>query len=113
VGIKLGDSVVCLCVCLRWSLTGSMACATFRWSWECRERCCCGLVCLNSLYCIDTTAIWDGDGRSKAYLASTRSSTWLHIATNKSKNSFPPISISICIVPLRLNVFLLRIMRAR
>jgi hypothetical protein len=43
----------------------------------------------------------------------SRSSMWLHIATNRSKNNLPPISISICMVPLRLNVFRLRIMSAR
>lgn len=44
---------------------------------------------------------------------STKSSIWLLKATNKSKNSLPPISISICIVPLRLKVFRLRIIRAK
>lgn len=38
----------------------------------------------------------------------------LPMATNKSKKSGePPASISICIVPLRLNVLRLRMMRAR
>ena len=54
-----------------------------------------------------------GIEKCKAHLTSTRSSTWLHMATNKSKKSLPPISISICMVPLRLNVFRLRMMRAR
>jgi hypothetical protein len=42
------------------------------------------------------------------------SSTWLHKATNKSKKSWvPPFSISSCMVPLRLKVLRLRMMRAR
>jgi len=46
-------------------------------------------------------------------LRSSKSSMWLHMATNRSKNNLPPISISICMVPLRLNVFRLRIIRAK
>jgi len=46
-------------------------------------------------------------------LSCSTSSMWLHMATNKSKNNLPPISISICMVPLRLKVFRLRIIRAR
>jgi hypothetical protein len=44
---------------------------------------------------------------------STRSSMWLDKATKRSKNNLPPISISICMVPLRLKVFRLRIIRAK
>lgn len=45
---------------------------------------------------------------------SVMSSTWLHSATNRSKNNLlPPISISICMVPLRLKVLRLRMIRAR
>lgn len=66
---------------------------------------------------------------------STMSSTWLHIATKRSKNLnqlskkidsnvryrgnmtahnlLPPSSISICMVPLLLKVLRLRIIRAR
>jgi len=43
----------------------------------------------------------------------SRSSIWLHMATNRSKNILPPISISICMVPLRLNVLRLRMIKAR
>lgn len=38
---------------------------------------------------------------------------WFTIATNKSKNSLPPASISACMVPLRLNVCRLRTISAR
>ena len=55
---------------------------------------------------------WLGSGYS--YVMSTISSTWLHIATNRSKNNLlPPISISICMVPLRLKVLRLRIISAK
>lgn len=50
----------------------------------------------------------------KTYAALERSSTWLHMATNKSKNSWvPPFNISSCIVPLFLKVLRQRMMRAR
>ncbi len=53
----------------------------------------------------------DGD---ETYAAFEMSSTWLHRATNKSKKSWlPPLSISSCMVPLRLKVLRLRMMRAR
>jgi len=35
-----------------------------------------------------------------SWILSSRSSMWLHIATNRSKNNLPPISISVCMVPL-------------
>jgi len=43
----------------------------------------------------------------------SRSSMWLHIATKRSKNILPPVSISICMVPLRLKVRRERMMSAR
>lgn len=58
----------------------------------------------------------------RALDASMTSSRWLHMATNRSKKSFPlpspytslpHFSISACIVPLRLNVLRQRMMRAR
>ncbi len=57
-----------------------------------------------------------------ALLASMTSSRWLHMATNRSKNNFPPpspyappphFSISACMVPLRLKVLRHRMMSAR
>jgi hypothetical protein len=44
---------------------------------------------------------------------SVKSSIWFAIATNRSKNMRPPLSISTCIVPLRLKVLRLRIIKAR
>jgi hypothetical protein len=38
---------------------------------------------------------------------------WLTIATKRSKNSRPPRSISICMVPERLKVLRLRMIKAR
>lgn len=52
-------------------------------------------------------------GLEGSYRISVRSSMWLHIATNRSKNILPPCSISICMVPLLLKVLRLRMMRAR
>jgi hypothetical protein len=58
----------------------------------------------------------------RALLASMTSSRWLHMATNRSKNSFPlpspytslpHFSISACMVPLRLKVLRHRMMRAK
>jgi hypothetical protein len=58
----------------------------------------------------------------RALVASMTSSRWLHMATNRSKKSFPlpspytslpHFSISACMVPLRLNVLRQRMMRAR
>ena len=50
----------------------------------------------------------------RALLTSMTSSRWLHMATNRSKNSLlPPASISACMVPLRLNVLRQRMIRAR
>jgi hypothetical protein len=58
----------------------------------------------------------------RALLASMTSSRWLHMATNRSKNSFPlpspytslpHFSISACMVPLRLKVLRHRMMSAR
>lgn len=58
----------------------------------------------------------------RALVASMTSSRWLHMATNRSKKSFPlpspytslpHFSISACMVPLRLKVLRHRMMRAR
>lgn len=50
----------------------------------------------------------------RTLLTSIMSSRWLHMATNRSKNSLlPPASISACMVPLRLKVLRQRMMRAR
>lgn len=50
----------------------------------------------------------------RALVTSMTSSRWLHMATNRSKNSLlPPASISACMVPLRLNVLRQRMIRAR
>lgn len=49
----------------------------------------------------------------RALLISTTSSRWLHMATNRSKKSLPPRSISACMVPLLLNVLRHRMIRAR
>jgi hypothetical protein len=64
----------------------------------------------------EEVGIEDGnrEGKGQAYAILATSSTWLHSATNRSKNSCePPAIISICIVPLRLKVPRLRMMSAR
>jgi len=48
------------------------------------------------------------------HCADEMSSTWLHKATKRSKNScVPPLNISSCIVPLRLKVLRERMIKAK
>ena len=64
--------------------------------------------------CFVSTRKRYGHNGMETYEAVEMSSTWLERATNRSKKScVPPLYISSCIVPLRLNVLRLRIMRAR
>ena len=66
---------------------------------------------MSSCCCVNLDLMKSHCGQSKTI--ARRLTIWLLMATKRSKNSRPPASISICMVPERLKVWRLRMMRAR